>query len=178
MTLPFRRLLLGILLLCTILFGAKLALDAHFRQDILLLIGGGGVLGFFIFSVVYNIFIIPFPYDVFLAATPWLYADQELAVFIASLLAMPTAAALAYGGGRGLTNHAQRWLQNVKSFPKALSYLQRYGAYAIAFSAVTPLPFSVVSWACGMARTPFWPFLLTAFITRGLRNFLVWWAVV
>lgn len=177
MRLPRRRLLLGLGVLLAALFALKLAVDDAFLGYILAFIGWGGVPAFFVFSVLYNVWIIPFPYDVFLAATPWLYPGQAGAVLVASIVAMPIAAALAYFAGRQLTQHARRWFRHVKSFPRALRFLEKYGAYAIAFSAITPLPFSVVSWACGMARTPLWPFLITALVTRGLRNAVVWWMV-
>lgn len=50
--------------------------------------------------------------------------------------------------------------------------IQRYGVWFILIKGLTPIPFKVVTIACGAARLELVPFLLACIATRGVRFFL------
>ncbi len=77
-----------------------------------------------------------------------------IAAASASVLAGPTGWAM----GRLISGNA--WLQGQIKKRKIDIFFQRYGFWAVAVAAVTPIPYSLVTWASGAARLP----LLTVFL--------------
>lgn len=55
----------------------------------------------------------------------------------------------------------------------AQSWFNEWGIMVIFIASFTPIPFKVFTVTAGVMSMAFWPFLLTAFIGRGLRFFLV-----
>jgi membrane protein YqaA with SNARE-associated domain len=50
--------------------------------------------------------------------------------------------------------------------------IQHYGVWFILVKGLTPIPFKVVTIACGAARLDLVPFFLACLVTRGVRFFL------
>ncbi len=50
--------------------------------------------------------------------------------------------------------------------------IQRYGVWLILLKGLTPIPFKIVTIACGLARLDLAPFVLACVATRGARFFL------
>ena len=171
---PYRRIVLLLCIIAACAFAGWLAYDEANLNLVLESLRESGPLGFYVFSILYNVLVIPFPYDPFLAATPFLYPHFALASLVAAMLSTVAAAFIDYALGFNLTEPAQRWFKDHKKYAIVMEKLHKYGWGAVALSAVTPLPFSLVCWACGIARSAFWPFIITVFITRGIRNFIVW----
>lgn len=55
----------------------------------------------------------------------------------------------------------------------AQSWFIEWGVMVIFIASFTPIPFKVFTITAGVMGMVFWPFILTAFIGRGLRFFLV-----
>ncbi|TEW53507.1 DedA family protein [Psychromonas sp. RZ22] len=55
----------------------------------------------------------------------------------------------------------------------AQSWFNEWGIMVIFIASFTPIPFKVFTITAGAMSMLFWPFVLTAFIGRGLRFFLV-----
>ena len=134
----------------------------------------GGLSGFAAFTLVYNVLLVPFPYDVFLLAVARLddTIDGE-ALWMAATLGMTAAAAVDYMAGRWLAPWVRPWLMKQRGYARAMRYLERHGSVAVALSALTPVPFSLVCWLAGLARGRVFVLLLAVVVSRGVRNALV-----
>lgn len=139
-----------------------------------LLVGAGGV-GFFVFTAAYNIVLVPFPYDPFLVAwAGWGHGHAEL--LQSAMVAtggMLVAALVDYAGGYYLRPRVEPWLRRQRGFAQAEKALLRYEIWAVALSAVTPIPFSLMCWLAGILRLPLLPLAAVVAVTRLVRNFLV-----
>lgn len=56
----------------------------------------------------------------------------------------------------------QRWLQG--KIQKGAHFMDRYGLIALALAALTPLPYSLVCWACGATKVRVLPFLCVSLL--------------
>ena len=56
----------------------------------------------------------------------------------------------------------RRWLDTKIS--KGKVFMDRYGLYALALGALTPLPYSMICWACGAMRIRLAPFLAVSLL--------------
>lgn len=56
----------------------------------------------------------------------------------------------------------QGWLQG--KIQKGIDFMDRYGLIALALAALTPLPYSLVCWACGATRVKTLPFILVSLL--------------
>jgi len=122
--------------------------------------GAFGVgLGFYVVDA----FTIPIPNDSFTAA--------------ALLGGAPFGAVVAWGGGGSLLGGVTAWLIGValrktawlKSFmdrrgAEATALVRKYGAIALAFAAMTPIPYSVAAYACGAWGMPLRLFVLVSLL--------------
>lgn len=131
--------------------------------------------GFVAFTVLYNILPVPFPYDPFLLA--WAaWGETRADLMESAALAtggMLVAAVLDYAGGYWLRPRVEPWLRKQRGFGRVEAALLRYEIGAVALSAITPLPFSLVCWLAGILRMPLLPLLGIVAVTRLLRNVLV-----
>jgi membrane protein YqaA with SNARE-associated domain len=55
----------------------------------------------------------------------------------------------------------------------AQSWFTEWGIMVIFIASFTPIPFKIFTITAGIMSMVFWPFILTAFIGRGMRFFLV-----
>jgi membrane protein YqaA with SNARE-associated domain len=56
----------------------------------------------------------------------------------------------------------EQWLDQKVSKGKA--FMNQYGLWALAIGALTPLPYSMMCWACGIVRVRFIPFFLISLL--------------
>ena len=155
-------------LVALLILGAALALISHFlrgpvevwSKSFISYTGAWGVgLGFFFPDA----FTLPIPPDAFLLAG---HAGQlpfwEI-VWSASLGSI-------LGGTAGFLMirtiadrpQAKRWIQ--KKLRSGQLIMDRYGRLALALGALTPLPYSVICWACGATGMKFRPFILISLL--------------
>lgn len=115
-----------------------------------------GLLGIVAIIFVTDAFVSPFPPDsilILLAASehhpswPWLLPTIGLVSTCAGYT--------GYGMGLWFSNHA--WAESVfgKFRRKSEQRLARFGAWAVALGALTPIPFSITCWTAGLMRVPF-----------------------
>jgi membrane protein YqaA with SNARE-associated domain len=62
-----------------------------------------------------------------------------------------------------------------KHFEKGEALFKKYGLWAVAAGALTPVPFSAVCWSAGIYRMKFPVFILTSVLTRVPRFFVMGW---
>lgn len=127
-----------------------------------------------------NVLILPIPNELFAVSAPVLYPGQEVNLLALTVGAVTLSAIIDYWGGYYLEPVVSKWLKSFKAYHKAYDMLQKYGLWVVAVTSITPVPYSLVCWLCGIARCSFVPYLLVAMVTRGVRLaivFLIAWGV-
>lgn len=134
-------------------------------------LGGVGVaIGFYIPDA----FTIPLPNDAFsVLGLAGGLGFIEVAIWstVGSLLGGSTGFAI----GRRLSKTA--WYQRVMNGRGAevQGLINRYGGVGLALAALTPLPYSLASWAAGTSGLRYWQFLLISAPFRAIRVTSVLW---
>lgn len=171
--------------ICAGIFGALLGLSVGlfgfegWRLSLHDLLAWGDWPLFLAFTYVYNLVIVPFPYDPFLLAMPILVPERGLGVWwLSASVGMGLAAVSAYILAKyKLGPRLRPWLLRQKGYARTERVLQRHGQWAAALSAITPLPFSLVAWLAGLLGLPFASTMAWLIGARALRNALVVYAV-
>lgn len=175
---PERALLATLATLCA-LVAALFMVGAVFHEEVLAgsrsfvqTFGAPGVaLGFLIPDAT----ALPLPHDAFLAAgllgglsfgtiTLWASAGSIL------------GGLLAWGAARALSGSPWFARRSGRKVARARALFERYGEAALAFAAVTPLPYSLVAWASGGLGLPLHRFLLISLL-RIVRVAGYLWAI-
>lgn len=60
-------------------------------------------------------------------------------------------------------------------FDRAQTWFENWGFWVVFLAGFSPIPFKVFTVTAGVMAVAFWPFVLAALISRGLRFFLVAW---
>ena len=106
-----------------------------------------GYAGVFFFVFIVDTFIVPATGDiVFLFTRDW---NPWLLVPVISIASM-TGGYCGFLIGRSLTH--LRWVQKATEYyrERGRRLILRYGSWAVALAAFTPLPYSTISWIAGM----------------------------
>ncbi|MGM9994125.1 MAG: YqaA family protein [Candidatus Avigastranaerophilus sp.] len=134
-----------------------------------------GTTGLALNSFIESFFLVP-PPDILLVVMD--LANPAKALFyafvcsIASALGGAIGYAIGYWGGRPAFNWFFR-KGGKEKFEAVENLYNKYGTYAVFFSAFTPIPYKVFTIASGILNMNFWKFLIASFFGRGLRFFLV-----
>ena len=174
---PLRLLIslgLGIIAL-TLLFAT---VGYFFREPLLgfatLFVGTLGGLGVAIGFYVPDAFTVPLPNDAFSAL------GLAGGLDFVSVAVWSTAGSLAGGStgfliGRKLSKTA--WYRRVMASKGAQvqELIDRYGGIGLGIAALTPLPYSLASWAAGTSRLRYWQFLAISAPLRAIRVTSVLW---
>ena len=118
---------------------------------------------------IYNVTIIPFPSEPIILAAGSIWEHQKPLIWLITVTAMATAGAISYIIGVYLGHYTEARFGRNKHYQKAVQLLHKYGEWAVIISAVLPIPYSLVGWLCGAARTNFVHFMLAAVLSRGIR---------
>lgn len=119
----------------------------------------------------------PIPPDVMLV--PMCLAKPDRAWFFAAVatLASVVGGLFGYAIGALLLETVGHWIINVYGYADKLDTFQaafaEYGAWIILIKGFTPIPFKLVTIACGIAKYNIFLFVILSLITRGARFFLV-----
>lgn len=133
-----------------------------------------GVQGLALNSAIESFFLVP-PPDFLLIAMD--LAKPKLALYYAFVCTMASIVGAAIGyfiglfGGRPVFNLMFR--NKMDKFEAVENMYNKYGSFAVFFSAFTPIPYKVFTIASGVLKMNFWQFLLASFFGRGGRFFLV-----
>jgi membrane protein YqaA with SNARE-associated domain len=122
-------------------------------------------------------FVGPFPPDsvlILIAASP--YHKHWLWLLPAIGAVSTLAGCVGYCGGRFLSHKpwAQRWFGALHS--KSEERVKRYGAWAVAIGAMTPVPFSITCWTAGLIRMEFRDFLPPALLR--IPRYVLYYAAI
>ncbi len=173
---PFKRFSpwLGRVILLFLLVLVGLGLLLHWfdgwRLVLVAWLLAAGMPGFFVFSVIYNVFLVPFPYDPFLWMMPVGEGWERLGWWACATAALTLAAGIDCLLGRRLAPRVRPWLARQRGYARCERLLARHGVWAVGLSAVTPLPFSLVCWVAGLVGVRLRWVLLMALVSRGLRH--------
>jgi len=99
--------------------------------------------------------IMPFPPDVVLVilAKTWVHEHWLVVMPLVGLLSVVAGnVAWLLGTKVGQTARVTRWFGRFRRMHEAL--VRRYGPWAVALAALTPVPFSVTSWTVGILHLP------------------------
>ena len=129
----------------------------------------------FHFSFIESFFLVP-PPDILLVimdlANPAKALFYALICTIASAFGGAVGYAIGYWGGRPAFNFFFR-KGGKEKFEAVENLYNKYGTYAVFFSAFTPIPYKAFTIASGILNMNFWQFMLASFFGRGLRFFIV-----
>lgn len=134
-----------------------------------------GTWGLALNSCVESFFLVP-PPDILLIIMD--LANPAKALFYAFICTIASAlgGAVGYGIGYWGGRPAFNWLfrkSGKEKFEAVEALYNKYGTFAVFFSAFTPIPYKVFTIASGILSMNFWKFMLASFFGRGLRFFLV-----
>lgn len=118
-----------------------------------------GLPGVFVFVLVVDTFTVPASLDLLFPFTrAWMPVPLLAVMSVASIM----GGALGYWIGR-LLYHLPFVRRTVAGYyARGVRIIGRYGYWGVVLAALTPLPFSTVSWIAGMVRLPFERYLLAA----------------
>ena len=134
-----------------------------------------GVEGLALNAFIESFFLVP-PPDILLIAMD--LANPSKALFYAFICTIASAIgggagyAIGYWGGRPAFNWIFR-KSGMEKFEAVEALYNKYGTFAVFFSAFTPIPYKVFTIASGILSMNFWKFMLASFFGRGLRFFIV-----
>lgn len=112
----------------------------------------GGLPGVFVFVLLVDTFTVPASLDLLFPFTrAWTPVPLLAVISAASVL----GGVAGYWIGR-LLHHLPFVRRTVAGYyRRGVHIIERYGYWGVVLAAVTPLPFSTVSWIAGMVRLPF-----------------------
>ena len=134
-----------------------------------------GVEGLALNAFIESFFLVP-PPDILLIAMD--LANPSKALYYAFICTIASAIgggagyAIGYWGGRPAFNWIFR-KSGMEKFEAVEALYNKYGTFAVFFSAFTPIPYKVFTIASGILSMNFWKFMLASFFGRGLRFFIV-----
>lgn len=134
-----------------------------------------GIWGLILNSFIESFFLVPPPDIVLIAmdvASPNKALYYAFICTIASALGGAVGYAIGYWGGRPAFNWIFRKNGHEK-FETVEKLYNKYGTFAVFFSAFTPIPYKVFTIASGVLSMNFWKFMIASFFGRGLRFFIV-----
>ena len=134
-----------------------------------------GIWGLALNSFVESFFLVP-PPDILLVvmdlANPAKSIWYAFVCTVASALGGAVGYGIGYWGGRPAFNFLFR-KGGKEKFEAVENLYNKYGTFAVFFSAFTPIPYKVFTIASGILSMNFWKFMFASFLGRGLRFFIV-----
>lgn len=125
-----------------------------------------GLMGVAIYVFVVDLLVLPLSVDfIWPFVLSWSFAKAFFVLGSASMAGAVTAH--LFGRLISLIPLFKGWVASI-SGSEARRLLNRYGAWAIVISGLTPLPFSTIAMASGVVRLPFWRVVLASSV-RFLR---------
>ncbi len=133
-----------------------------------------GVQGLALNSFVESFFLVP-PPDFLLITMDLLKPQKALYYALICTIASAFGGVIGYyigfWGGRPVFNFLFR--NKKEQFESVERMYNKYGSFAVFFSAFTPVPYKIFTIASGILSMNFWKFITASFFGRGLRFFIV-----
>ncbi|MFB6265281.1 MAG: YqaA family protein [Bradymonadaceae bacterium] len=158
-----RDALLFTILVVGLIFLAGLLLRAPLRNAADWLVAEMGMTGMFVGIFVADAFTVPIPPDTYLFLG--IAADTDLVATLAVCsLASVAGGNVAYWIGPYIERIPllESRLENFR--PRGEALFSKWGGWAVSVAAMTPVPFSVVSWLAGIYRMPYSRFLAASLV--------------
>ena len=134
-----------------------------------------GVQGLALNSFVESFFLVP-PPDCLLIVMDFAKPEKALYYALVCTIASAVGGGVGYGIGYWGGSPAFNWLfrkGGKEKFEAVEKLYDKYGTFAVFFSAFTPIPYKVFTIASGILSMNFGKFMLASFFGRGLRFFIV-----
>lgn len=134
-----------------------------------------GIWGLSLNSFIESFFLVP-PPDIILSIMDLANPDKALLYALICTIASAFGGAVGYGigywGGRPVFNFMFK-KNGKEKFEAVENMYNKYGYFAVFFSAFTPVPYKVFTIASGILNMNFIQFMTASFFGRGLRFFIV-----
>ena len=135
-----------------------------------------GFVGLAAILMVTDTLVTPFPPDILLVVIKKSRLAEDWPVYVGILGMVSVIAGMTgYGIGRWLGHFqwSQRMFGDFKEDHR--SFIRKYGFWAVAIGAVTPLPYSVTCWTAGVLGLRWTRVLAASVLFRIPRFFLYYW---
>ena len=119
----------------------------------------------------------PIPPDAFLI--PFVLSNRRRAWLFATIATVcsVTGGLLGYAIGYYFADTVGAWILKLYGSASAYADFQawfaKYGVYVILIKGLTPIPYKLVTIACGIAHFDLFTFIWSSIVTRGFRFFLL-----
>lgn len=164
------------ILACLVTYALSVNLLDGWKEAAENLLAWGGLPMFFAFSTLYNVLLVPFPYDPFMVAAAMLFPTAGLMkIGFLATLGLSLAAVIDWFLGRWLSHHIHHWLARMSGYERCKRALQVHGVWAVGAAAVTPIPYSLVCWLAGLVGVSLWAYIPIVVLTQGLRCAAILW---
>lgn len=156
------RTILSLIIIVVLVYLGKQYVGKYLQVGAKLFIEKFGLLGLFIDVYLVDALIVPLTPDVFLLI---LVSNETNQIFGLILICIASVLGGISGYGIGKYLHKLRIVQRLTSKyeQRGEKLFQRYGTWAVAIAAFTPIPFSTICWLAGIFKMDFKPFVLATF---------------
>jgi len=130
-----------------------------------------GLIGLFVITLIMDTIIQPIPPDILTVG----YSMSEINILKVSLVggsASVFAGCMGYWIGRFLGKEGVDKFIGRERYEKAHTLFVKYGFWAILIGAMSPIPFSAMSWSAGVFKMP-WKFFWMSTLATRLPRFLM-----
>jgi len=131
-----------------------------------------GFLGLALFVLIMDILVQPISPDIVIFGSALGGANIILTALIGGFSSI-TAGIAGYFIGRKLISTGAKGIFSANHLRNGERLFNRYGKWAVAIGALTPVPFSAVCWSAGLYHMRFHLFLITSLLTRIPRFFIM-----
>lgn len=118
----------------------------------------------------------PIPPDVMLIPMSMSKPDKALKLALYTTIASVLGGIVGYGLGYFATDWVQTQIQHFgyqHHWDKAISWFEQWGVLVVFIAGFSPIPYKVFTICAGVMQMTFFPFVITAFISRVARFVLV-----
>ncbi len=131
-----------------------------------------GFLGLAGFVIIMDTFIQPISPDLIIAGSTLGGANLVFAALIGGVSSL-IAGVIGYNIGKRLIGKRKKSSYSSNNLLKGKILFRKYGIWAVAIGALSPVPYSAICWSAGAYGMLFRKFLITSFCTRIPRFFIV-----
>ena len=162
-------------LFCVLIWGLYPLMGTDLAKATLSQVQEHGLPAFFLIITLVNILIVPVSSDILIAAAPTIFSESSIIALVLSIVSPIVSAATDMYFGQRYGPIVVDKIAGKKAREYGEEIVQKYGVAAIALTTITPLPFSLVCWACGTLKLPIMRGLVVVILTRVPRHIIVFY---